>query len=110
MGISVLVTGVGLFFLPLRGLNRQMMAVKQRELERVRDLYGLAYQPVRDEPTLEVLQQQAGLLSAAEALEKRAERIQSWPFDEAIFAQVVTIASSVAVVIISSLILNPVGL
>ena len=53
---------------------------------------------------------QAGLLSAAEAPEKRAERIQTWPFDEAIFAQVVTIASSVAVVIISSLILNPVGL
>jgi hypothetical protein len=57
-----------------------------------------------------VLQQQAGLLSAAEALEKRAERIQEWPFDEAIFAKVVTIASSVAVVIISSLILSPVGL
>jgi hypothetical protein len=37
-------------------------------------------------------------------------RGQEWPFDEAIFAQVVTIASSVAVVIISSLILSPVGL
>jgi hypothetical protein len=110
VGIGVLVAGVGLFFLSLRRLNRQMVAAKQRELERARDLYGHAYQPVRDEPTLEVLQQQAGLLSAAEALEKRAERIQEWPFDEAIFAQVVTIASSVAVVIISSLILSPVGL
>jgi hypothetical protein len=110
VGIGVLVAGVGLFFLSLRRLNRQMVAIKQRELERARDLYRHAYQPVRDEPTLEVLQRQAGLLSAAEALEKRAERIQTWPFDEAIFAQVVTIASSVAVVIISSLILDPVGL
>jgi hypothetical protein len=110
VGIGVLVAGVGLFFLSLRRLNRQMVAVKQRELERARDLYRQAYQPVRDEPTLEVLQRQAGLLSAAEALEKRAERIQEWPFDEAIFAQVVTIASSVVAVIISSLILNPVGL
>jgi hypothetical protein len=110
MGISVLVTGVGLFFLSLRRLNRQMVAVKQRELERARDFYRQVYQPVRDQPTLDVLQRQASLLSAAEALEKRAERIQEWPFDEAIFAKVVTIASGVAAAIISSLILNPVGL
>jgi hypothetical protein len=110
VGIGVLVAGVGLFFLSLRRLNRQMMAVKQRELEQARDLYRHAYEPVRDEPTLEVLQRQAGLLGAAEAMEKRAERIQEWPFDEATFARVVTIASSVAAVIISSLILDPVGL
>jgi hypothetical protein len=110
VGISVLVAGVGLFFLSLRRLNRQMVAVKQRELERVRDLYRHAYQPVRDEPTLEVLQRQAGLRSAAEALESGQSASKTWPFDEAIFAQVVTIASSVAVIIISSLILTPVGL
>lgn len=110
VGIGVLVAGVGLFFLSLRRLNRQMMAVKQRELEQARNLYRHAYEPVRDEPTLEVLQRQAGLLGAAEAMEKRAERIQEWPFDEATFARVVTIASSVAAVIISSLILDPVGL
>jgi hypothetical protein len=110
MGIGMLVTGVGLFFLSLRRLNRQMVAVKQRELERARDLYRQVYQPVRDQPTLDVLQRQASLLSATEALEMRAERIQEWPFDEAIFAKVVTIASGVAAAIISSLILNPVGL
>lgn len=110
VGIGVLVAGVGLFFLSLRRLNRQMMAVKQRELEQARNLYRYAYEPVREEPTLEVLQRQAGLLGAAEAMEKRAERIQEWPFDEATFARVVTIASSVAAVIISSLILDPVGL
>jgi hypothetical protein len=49
-------------------------------------------------------------LNAAEALEKRAERIQEWPFDEATFTRVVTIASSVAAVIIARLILDPVGL
>jgi hypothetical protein len=110
VGITVLVVGVGLFFLSLRRLNRQMTAVKQRELERARDLYMQAYQQVRDNPTLEGLQQQASLLSVAEALEKRAERIQEWPFDEATFARVVTIASSVAAVIIARLILDPVGL
>jgi acyl-CoA reductase-like NAD-dependent aldehyde dehydrogenase len=87
-----------------------MVAVKQRELERAVDLYRQAYQPVRDEPTLEVLQRQTALLSAAEALEKRAERIQEWPFDEATFARVVTITSSVAAVVIARIILDPVGL
>ncbi|HEX6673902.1 MAG TPA: hypothetical protein VF486_02600 [Actinomycetes bacterium] len=107
VGVGVLAAGVSLFFLSLRHLNRQMVAAKQRELELALDLYVQAYQVVRDEPTLEVLQRQVGLLNAAEALEKRAERIQEWPFDEATFARVVTIASSVAAVIISDLILDP---
>ena len=110
IGITVLVAGVVVFFLSLRRLNRQMVAVKQRELERALALYREAYQPIHDEPTLAMLQQQVGLLSAAEALEKRVERIQQWPFDEATFANVVTIASSVAAVIIARLILDPVGL
>jgi hypothetical protein len=38
----------------------------------------------------------------------RADRIQEWPFDEATFARVVAIASMAT--IITSLILNPVGL
>jgi hypothetical protein len=110
VGIGVLVAGVGLFFLSLRRLNRQMVAAKRRELERALGLYMQAYQVVRDEPTLEVLQRQVGLLNAAEALEKRAERIQEWPFDEATFARVVTIASGVAAFIIGRLILSRVGL
>ena len=76
VGIGVLVAGVGLFFLSLRRLNRQMVAVKQRELERALDLYRQAYQPVRDEPTLEVLQRQADLLSAAEALAHPREAVR----------------------------------
>jgi hypothetical protein len=69
-----------------------------------------AYQKVRDQPTLETLEQQVSLLNAAEALEKRAERILEWPFDEATFARMVTIASSAAGAIIASRLLNPVGL
>jgi hypothetical protein len=110
VGSAVLVAGVALFFLSLRRLNRHMVAVKQRELERAGDLYMQAYQKVRDQPTLEVLQGQVGLLNAAEALEKRAERIQEWPFDEATFARVVTIASSAAAAIIARLLLGPIGL
>jgi hypothetical protein len=110
VGVCVLAAGVGLFFLSLRGLNRQMVAAKQRELERALDLYRQAYQPVHEEPTLAVLQRQAGPLSAAEALEKRAERIQEWPFDEGTFTLVVTITTSVAAGLIGRLILVPIGL
>jgi hypothetical protein len=110
LGIAVLTVGLGLFFLSLRRLNRQMVAVKQREVDLARDLYMQAYEKVRDQPTLEVLQGQVGMLNAAEALEKRAERIQEWPFDEATFARVITIASSAAATIIARMLLDPVGL
>jgi hypothetical protein len=110
LGIAVLAAGLGLFFLSLRRVNRQMVAVKQRELQLALDLYMQAYRPVRDQPSLEMLQRQAGLLKAAEDLEKRAERIMEWPFDEPTFARVVTIASSVTAAIIARLILGPIGL
>jgi hypothetical protein len=110
VGITVLATAVGLFFLSLRRVHRQMVAVKQRELDWALDLYTRAHDRVRDQPTLDVLQENASLLKAAEDLEKRAERIQEWPFDEPTFARVVTIASSVTAAIIARIILDPVGL
>jgi hypothetical protein len=110
VGIVVLVAGVGLFFWSLRRLHRQMIAVRDRELELARGLYMQTYQQVRDQPTLEVLGRQASLLKAAEELERRAERILVWPFDEVTFARVVAIASSVTAGIIARLLLEPVGL
>jgi hypothetical protein len=110
VGIVVLVAGVGLFFWSLRRLHRQMIAVRERELEMARGLYMQTYQQVRDQPTLEELGRQASLLKAAEELERRAERILVWPFDEVTFARVVAIASSVTAGIIARLLLEPVGL
>jgi len=110
VGIVVLVAGVGLFFWSLRRLHRQMIAVRERELDLARGLYMQTYKQVRDQPTLEVLERQAGLLKAAEELERRAERILVWPFDEATFARFVAIASSVTAGIIARLLLEPVGL
>jgi hypothetical protein len=109
VGLIVLLGGVAAFFLSLRGLNRQMVAAKRRELARARRLYSQAFQPVRDEPTLEALQRHAGLLNAAEALEKRAERIQEWPFDERTVARVVAISTSVLAAILVQVLLAPFG-
>jgi hypothetical protein len=110
LGLLVLLAGVAAFFLSLRRLNRQMVAAKQRELAWTRRLYAQALQPVREEGTLETLQRQSGLLSAAEALEKRAERIQEWPFDEATFARVVTISSTVVGAMLARILLAPLGI
>jgi hypothetical protein len=107
IGMLVLLFGVGLFFLSLRRLNRQMVAVKQREIARAQHLYAQAFEPVQEAGTLEALQRQSGALSAAEAMEKRAERIQEWPFDEATFARVVTISSTVIAAIIARVLLAP---
>jgi hypothetical protein len=107
LGLLVLLIGVALFFLSLRRLNRQMVAVKQREIAWAQHLYAQAFEPLREAGTLEALQRQSSQLSAAEALEKRAERIQEWPFDESTFTRVVTISSTVVAAIIARVLLAP---
>jgi hypothetical protein len=107
IGLLVLLVGVALFFLSLRRLNRQMVAVKQGQIAWAQHLYAQAFEPVREAETLEAVVGQSGALSAAEALEKRAERIQEWPFDEATFARVVTISSTVVAAIVARVLLAP---
>ena len=95
----------------LRRLNRQIIAVKQREVGLARDIHMQVYEKVREQANAggvagpgRVGQRRRG------AGEKRAERIQKWPFDEATFARVITIASSAAATIIARMLLDPVGL
>ena len=65
---------------------------------------------MQETPTLEMLEQQRNLLSAADALEKRAKAIHDWPIDEGTFARVITIATSAVAITIGRLLLNPFGL
>ena len=110
--IAVLLLGAGLgaFFLSLMRLHRQMVDVKERELEVVRDLYAQAYEPIRQEPSLDVLERQHSLLSAADALEKRARAIHDWPIEEGTWAWMVGIATSVVAIACARLVLSPLGL
>jgi len=78
LGAAVLAVALGTFFLSLVRLHQQMVEVKAEELALARDLYAQAYAPVRERPTLETLEQQRSLLSAADALEKRANAIHDW--------------------------------
>ena len=93
VGMLVLAAGLGAFFLSLFRLHRQMVEVKQGELAIARELYAQAYEPLREEPTLESLERQRSLLGAADALEKRAQAIHEWPIDEGTFARVITITT-----------------
>jgi hypothetical protein len=110
LGLAILGASLGLFFLSLYRLHGQMVEVKRTELAIARDLYAQAYEPVRTAPTLAVLEEQRGLLGAADALEKRANAIHDWPIDEGTFARVLTITTSVVAITIARLILDPLGL
>jgi hypothetical protein len=111
IGLFALAAGLGtFFFFSLFRLHRQMTEVKASELATARKLYAEAYEPVRTEQTLEALDRQQRLLSAADGLEKRAHEINEWPIDEGTWARVVTIATSVVAITLARLILDPLGL
>lgn len=110
IGSLVLAAALATFFLSLVRLHQQMVKAKAEELALARNLYAQAYQPLRENATLETLEQQRSLLAAADALEKRAKAIHDWPIDEGTFARVLTIATSVVAITIGRLILDPFGL
>jgi hypothetical protein len=109
IGLLVLAGGVGAFVFSLYGLHRQMLTVKESELELARELYAQAYEPVREEQTLEALERRHTLLGAANALEKRAREIHDWPVAEGTWAWVIGIATSVIAIACARLILRPFG-
>jgi ABC-type multidrug transport system fused ATPase/permease subunit len=110
VGLLFFVVGVVTFFLSLYRIHGQMILARKQEIAKAKKLYAEAYEPLRSAPSLELLQKQAPLLSAAEALEKRLEGIQTWPFSDAIFVRIVAIATSVVTAIIVKLILIPLGM
>jgi hypothetical protein len=110
IGVVVLSGALATFFLSLLRLHRQMVEMKASELAIARELYAQAYEPVQKARTLEALERQQGLLSAADALEKRARGIHEWPIDEGTLARVITIATSVVAITLGRLILDPFGL
>lgn len=110
IGLGVLSAALITFFSSLVRLHHRMVEIKTEELELARGLYAQAYAPVRESPTLEMLERQRNLLGAADALEKRAKAIHDWPIDEGTFARVLTITTSVVAITIGRLILDPFGL
>ena len=109
IGLFVLAGGLGAFVFSLWGLHRQLVEVKEGELELARQLYAEAYQPLRTERTLEALERQHTLLGAADALEKRAHAIHDWPVAQGTWAWVIGIATSVVAIACARSIPRPLG-
>ena len=110
VGLAFFVAGVVVFFLSMWRLHRQMVEAKVRHLAWARGLYGEAFSPIRPQPTLEALQARAPLLSAAEALEKRAVAIQEWPFDDRTMGRIVAISTGVVTTLLGRFALRALGL
>jgi len=110
VGLVVFIAGVLVFFLSLWRVHGQMGRARQHQLLRAQALYEEAYAPLRTAYTLETLEARSGLLGAAEALERRAEAIQTWPFSDALLARMVVIGLSVVTAILARLVMKPLGL
>jgi hypothetical protein len=82
IGAALLVFGVTTFMLSMWRLHEQMVAAKANYVATARELYAQAFEPLRATVSLDALQERAGHLGAAAALEGRAESIQEWPIDE----------------------------
>lgn len=109
IGALVLAGALACFFLSLLRLHRRMAEVKVDELTFTRELYARAYEPVRADGTLGVLERQRNVLAAADALEKRAQAIHEWPTDERTVAWVIGVTTSAIAVTVARLILFLLG-
>ncbi len=103
MTLGLFLLGVLAFFGSLGGLHRQLLAARRHYLEWVGNLYARAYEPVRS-GSLAALGEQAQLLQAAEVIQRRAEAIQRWPFEERRLAQIAAIVGTVVTFVVTGII------
>jgi hypothetical protein len=97
LGISLVIVAasVGIFILSMWRLHRQMSAAKARYVAVARDLYALAYAPIRNDPTIARVAEQATVLSAAQSLNERAHGLPTWPIDESTVRFVAVVVTGV---------------
>lgn len=96
--ITLVILGVNIpiFFRSMWRLHQQMSGAKTRHVAEARALYAAAYEPLRVNASLSGLRRQAAVLHAAQALEERAERIQTWPINDGLIAIIGFIVAGVA--------------
>ncbi|MGH2359451.1 MAG: hypothetical protein ACRDGM_02770 [bacterium] len=104
------VIGLGMFFLQMRGLRRQMLAGKAAHTEWARELYAAVVESVRRDPSPEGLDRQAHRVLAAAEIKREVAGIQEWPVDDSLLRTVVAIGTSITAAILARLILTRVGL
>jgi hypothetical protein len=103
LSLGLFLLGVGVFFACLQGLHRQLLAARHHYLEWAGQLYARAYAPIRS-GSLAALGEQAQLLQAAEVIQRRAEAIQQWPFQQRRLAQIAGIVGTVVTFVLTGII------
>jgi hypothetical protein len=101
--LALFLLGVVVFFACLEGLHRQLLAARRHYLAWAGQLYARAYEPVRS-GSLVALVEQAQALQAAEVIQRRAEAIQQWPFQQRRLAQMAGIVGSMVTFVITGII------
>jgi hypothetical protein len=82
IAIVIVAATVAAFLWSMWRIHRQMGAAKARYVEVSERLYRDAYAPLREKPDVAILEAQATVLTAAEALDQRAHGLPTWPIDE----------------------------
>lgn len=110
VGLAILIFATLYLFGALWGIHRAMRRAKEAQIARASAMYERAFEPLQASFDVDTLRQQSPLLGAAEALEKRAQSIQTWPFSDAIFARIVVIATGVVTSVVVKLVLSTLGM
>ena len=92
-----------IFFACLHGLHRQLLAARRHYLDWAGQLYARAFEPIRS-GSLAALEEQAQALQAAEVIQRRAETIQQWPFQQRRLAQIAGIVGTVVTFVLTGII------
>jgi hypothetical protein len=103
LSLGLFLLGVLVFFAYLQGLHRQLLAARRHYLEWAGQLYPRAWEPVRS-GSLAALGEQAQQLQAAEVIQRRAEAIQQWPFQQRRLAQMSGIVGTVVTFVVTGII------
>lgn len=103
LSLCLFLLGVGVFFGCLQGLHRQLLTARRHYLEWAGQLYARAYEPIRS-GSLAALGEQAQPLQAAEVIQRRAEAIQPWPFQQRRLTQIAAIVGTVVTFVVTGII------
>jgi hypothetical protein len=103
LSLGLFLLGVLVFFACLQGLHHQLLAARRHYLEWAGQLYARAYEPIQS-GSLVALAEQAQALQAAEVIQRRAEAIQQWPFQQRRLVQIAGIVGTVVTFVVTGII------
>ena len=103
LSLGLFLVGVLVFFGCLEGIHRQLLTARRHYLELAGRLYAHAYEPIRSGSPA-VLAEQAPSLQAAEVVQRRAEAIQEWPFQQRRLTQIAAIVGTMVTFVITGIV------